>query len=56
MVKEPLDPQRTDEGKPAEGTQEPMGGIPESEKGLGTQGTNAQQDAEGQPTSNPIKP
>lgn len=56
MVKEPLDPQRTDEDKPAEGTREPMGGIDASQTGQGTQGTNAQQDTEGQPTSNPIKP
>lgn len=55
MVEEPTDPQRTDEGKPA-GGQQPMGGTDASEMGAGTQGTNAQQDAAGNPTGNPQKP
>ena len=56
MVNEPTDPQRTDEGKPDSGAQEPMGAAGASGQGMGTQGTNAQQDAEGNPTENPQKP
>ncbi|HEX2149434.1 MAG TPA: hypothetical protein VHI31_04585 [Actinomycetota bacterium] len=52
---EPTDPQLTDEGKPPAGTQEPMGAPGASGQGAGTQGTNAQQDAEGRPTDNPQK-
>ena len=55
MANEPTDPQLTDEGKPSEGSQEIMGTAGSEGKGQGTQGTNAQQDAQGQPTQNPTK-
>jgi hypothetical protein len=50
---EPTDPQMTDEGK--DQGQTPMGAAGEAGQGPGTEGTNAQQDTEGQPTSNPLK-
>ena len=53
MVNEPTDPQLTDEGK--QPGQTPMGTAGEAGRGPGTEGTNAQQDTQGQPTNNPTK-
>lgn len=55
MANDPPIPSLLMKGSPSKSPRDIMGTAGSARKGRGTQGTNAQQDAQGRPTQNPTK-